>query len=151
LINFYHKNFDQLLVDELYNILRLRQEVFIVEQDCPYLDNDGLDQASSHVIGLQEEKIVAYARILPKSIQYNDYAAIGRVVTSAPVRGQKIGQQLFDFALKTCCSLYPKDPIKLSSQVYIKKFYASFGFEEVGETYLEDGIPHISMTYKKHL
>jgi len=151
LINFQSKSYEELLTDELYDILTLRQEVFIVEQDCPYLDNDGLDKSSLHIIGTQNEKVVAYARILPKSIQYKDYTAIGRVVTSKSIRGQKIGQKLFDYALKTCLDLYPEYQIKLSSQVYIKKFYADFGFEEIGDAYLEDDIPHIAMVYKKHL
>ena len=151
MIKFSAKEFSDLTLDELYDLLKLRQEVFIVEQDCPYLDSDGLDQDSLHILGYLNESIVAYARILPKGIQYENYAAIGRVVSSQTIRKQKVGSQLFDFALKKCIDIFPNDPIKLSSQVYIKQFYASFGFVEKGEPYLEDDIPHIAMTYEAHL
>lgn len=145
------KKFQELSLTELYELLKLRQEIFVVEQDCPYLDADGLDQESLHIMGFQSDKMLAYARVIPAGLQYENYTAIGRVVSSLSIRRQKLGTQLFKFALETCINTFPESKIKLSSQVYIKSFYANFGFKEIGESYLEDDIPHIAMIYDKHL
>lgn len=144
------KTFSELSNIELYQILKLRQEVFIVEQNCPYSDLDDLDQQSFHTLGTCQNKLVAYSRILPKGMSYQKYCAIGRVVTEKGIRGQKFGQQIFESALKHCLKLFPNEPIKLSAQVYIKQFYENFGFKETGVTYLEDDIPHIAMVYQNH-
>lgn len=139
------KKFDALSLHELYDILTLRQEVFIVEQDCPYLDNDNKDQLSHHVIALVEEKIVAYARVVPPSISYEKYSSIGRVVNHESIRSKGIGKKVMVASIKLCKDLYPTHSIKISAQVYILNFYKSLGFEAVGEEYLEDNIPHKAM------
>jgi ElaA protein len=147
-INIKTKSFDELSTQELYEILSLRQAVFIVEQDCPYLDVDGLDKNAIHISLYYDYKLAAYARIIPKGLAYPDHVAIGRVVSSAEFRGQGYGKLLFKKAVQTCKKIYTGDDIKLSSQTYIQKFYADFGFKTVGLEYLEDGIPHIAMVYE---
>ncbi|MEM9546966.1 MAG: GNAT family N-acetyltransferase [Bacteroidota bacterium] len=138
--------FNQLTTNQLYEIMRLRQEVFIVEQDCPYLDADGKDQRSYHVLGNdQTQSLQAYTRLVPPGISYSAYSSIGRVVTSAQVRGKKCGKPLMQFSIDWCKKLWPQSSIKISAQTYILKFYNDLGFTEVGETYLEDNIPHIAM------
>lgn len=131
----------------LYDILQLRQEVFIVEQDCPYLDADGKDQDSHHVIFYNESKLVAYTRLVPKGISYEDYVSIGRVLNHESARGKGIGKDLMNYSIKKCKELFPNDKIKISAQVYLLKFYQDLGFEETGERYLEDDIPHCGMIY----
>ena len=138
--------FDQLSTDQLYEIMRIRQEVFVVEQNCPYLDADGKDQQSSHVLGIdQNQKLQAYTRLVPPGISYPKYASMGRVVTSSEVRGKKYGNPLMQFSIDWCKKLWPDSPIKISAQTYIVKFYNNLGFREVGNPYLEDDIPHIAM------
>lgn len=140
------KKFDELSLHELYGILALRQEVFVVEQDCPYLDADGKDQHSWHLMGVDEKgKLVAYTRLLPKGISYEKYPSIGRVVTSPSARGGGIGRELMERSLWWMEQLFPQEAIKISAQCYLEKFYKSLGFEIVGAEYLEDGIPHYPM------
>lgn len=141
------RSFDELSTKELYEIISLRQAVFIVEQNCPYPDADGLDYDSIHVCLYENDILAAYARILPKGLSYTNYTAIGRVVSADQFRGKGYGKELFHKALETCLNTFPKDNIKLSSQTYIKQFYADFGFIATGEEYLEDDIPHIAMVY----
>lgn len=139
--------FDELDIHLLYDIMRLRQEIFVVEQDCPYLDADGVDLKSHHVTLTTDNKLIAYTRIVPPGISYEEYSSIGRVVTDAQYRINGIGTQIMSYSIKKTKALYPTHSIKISSQVYIHKFYAQLGFEIVGEEYLEDGIPHIGMVY----
>jgi ElaA protein len=140
------KKFNDLSLHELYGILALRQEVFVVEQDCPYLDADDKDQHSWHLMGVDEKgKLVAYTRLLPKGISYEKYPSIGRVVTSPSARGGGIGRELMEQSLWWTEQLFPKEDIKISAQCYLEKFYKSLGFEIVGAEYLEDGIPHYPM------
>jgi len=147
-ISFYSKSFDDLTTSELYKMLQLRQKVFVVEQDCPYLDADDLDQAAMHVIGSNEAKeIHAYSRILPARTSYPEYASIGRIITSNESRGTGLGGRLMQESLALCRQLHPQD-IKISAQVYAEKFYNKHGFQSVGVGYLEDGIPHIAMIVK---
>ena len=147
-ITFYSKSFDQLSTIELYKILQLRQEVFVVEQDCPYLDADNLDQGAMHMIGMNPDGTVhAYARILAINTSYPDYSSIGRIITSAASRGTGLGGRLMAATLALCRQLHPHD-IKISAQVYAEKFYNKYGFQSVGVGYLEDGIPHIGMIAK---
>ncbi|MCL4113227.1 UNVERIFIED_CONTAM: hypothetical protein GTU68_032854 [Idotea baltica] len=146
-ITFHSKSFDQLTTIELYKILQLRQQVFVVEQDCPYLDADDLDQEAMHVIGSHESgEVHAYARVLPVGTSYPEYASIGRIITSEASRGTGLGARLMKESLALCRQLHHKD-IKISAQVYAEKFYTKFGFESVGTGYLEDGIPHVGMVY----
>lgn len=141
--------FYELSLDQLYELLRLRQEVFIVEQDCPYLDTDDKDQISYHVLGLDKNgKLQAYTRIVPQGISYKDYTSIGRVITSSIIRGKNQGKPLMQYSIERCLDLWPDQSIKISAQTYIVRFYNSLGFEEIGEEYLEDNIPHIAMIRK---
>ncbi|MEL6389464.1 MAG: GNAT family N-acetyltransferase [Bacteroidota bacterium] len=142
----YHiTKFEDLNLHLLYQILRLRQEVFVVEQDCAYLDADGLDEQSYHVIGIDpNDTVQAYARVLPAGHSYPEYASIGRVVTSPAYRGQGEGLRTMQRSLALARSL-DWTPIKLSAQVYAIPFYEQLGFRSVGDEYLEDGIPHIGM------
>lgn len=139
------KSFDQLSLEELYQILRLRQEVFVVEQNCPYLDNDNKDQAGLHLLIWKNKDLAAYARLLPKGVAYSDYASIGRVVSSPKYRKMGFGRQLMINAIKEVRQRWSNDQIKISAQVYLIDFYRSYGFHEVGEVYLEDDIEHIFM------
>ncbi len=141
--------FYRLNLDEIYAIMALRQEVFVVEQNCPYLDADGKDQDAWHVMGWDEDgDLVAYTRLLPKGISYENYAAIGRVVSSSKVRGKGAGKEIMNATIEWSKKLLPEQKIKISAQVYALDFYRNLGFEEVGEEYLEDDIPHMSMILK---
>ena len=146
-MNWIIKRFDELSLDELYNILQLRTEVFIVEQNCVYQDPDGKDQSAWHLMAIEDDKLVAYTRILPPGVAYND-PAIGRVVTSSSKRRSGLGRELMRRSIEACEKLFGNASITLSAQVYLKSFYESFGFIVVGEEYLEDGIPHIKMSRK---
>jgi ElaA protein len=123
--------------------------VFIVEQDCPYLDIDDKDIYAHHVLGKDENGVIhSYSRILAKGISYEEYSSIGRVITSSNARGSGEGRKMMKFAIECIKSVYPRDRVKISSQCYISSFYQSLGFEKVGEEYLEDNIPHIAMILK---
>lgn len=140
------KTFSELSLDELYEIMALRQEVFVVEQDCPYLDADGKDQDSWHLTGVDKNgKLIAYARIVPQGISYKNYPSIGRIITAASVRGKGVGKKLLLASLEATGKLFEGQAIKISAQCYLIKFYESFGFKTSGEEYLEDNIPHIAM------
>lgn len=133
----------------LFKILQLRQEVFIVEQDCPYLDADEKDLQALHLIGYDEaQNICCYARILAKGISYPGYASIGRVITKIEKRKSGLGSTLMKEAIKVCESIYPNQKIKISAQTHLAEFYQKLGFELTGENYLEDNIPHSAMIYK---
>ncbi len=137
------KYFDKLSKEELYKILYLRQEVFVVEQNCPYQDADNLDQEAHHVMGFREDKLIVYARILPPNTEGKVY--IGRIVTDPKVRSKGLGKLLMEETLKQTRKLYPQKEIWMSAQTYLIKFYQSFGFIVNGTEYLEDDIPHIQM------
>ena len=138
--------FNELSLIQLYRILQLRQEVFVVEQNCPYLDADDKDQESYHVIGFDEAGILqAYTRLSPSGISYNDYTSIGRVITSSAIRGKNQGTPLMQYSIDQCLKIWPEKSIKISAQTYIVKFYNSLGFVVTGNEYLEDDIPHIAM------
>ena len=143
------KNFEQLSLNELYQLLYLRQEVFIVEQNCPYFDLDFMDQAAYHLCGYDSEgDLVAYTRLLPKGTSYPGYNSIGRVITSAKIRGKGLGRGLMELSIDYTRKLIGDSPIKIGAQDHLRKYYGSLGFEPVGETYYEDGILHISMILK---
>ncbi|MCB0633279.1 MAG: GNAT family N-acetyltransferase [Saprospiraceae bacterium] len=137
--------FYELELDQLYELMALRQAVFVVEQNCPYLDADGKDQASWHLLGYQHNVLVAYTRLIPVGLSYAEYASIGRVITSALVRGTGIGRKLMEESLARMETLFDHPVIKISAQSYLIDFYGSLGFKPVGDPYLEDGIPHIAM------
>jgi ElaA protein len=137
--------FEKLSTLQLYRILQLRSQVFIVEQDCPYQDADGKDLHAYHLCAWEGEQAVAYARLLPPGTSYTGYASIGRVVTALSHRRFGIGKELMKQALLYCSRLFEEQPVKISAQLYLKKFYESFGFEAEGDIYLEDDIEHIAM------
>ncbi len=139
------KSFDQLSIYELYGLLRIRQEVFVVEQNCPYQDLDDKDQKAHHIIAYHDDKIVAYTRLLAPGASYPDYSSIGRVVNDQEYRGKGIGKVIMKVSIEKTKELYPHHPIKISAQTYILDFYSSLGFVAIGEEYLEDDIPHRGM------
>ena len=128
----------------MYQILQLRAEVFVVEQDCVYQDVDGKDQKSLHIFGIKNQQIVAYTRIF-KPGDYFKNASIGRVVVVASERKYGFGNALMETSIGAIKNYFKVDQITISAQVYLKKFYESHGFLQVGNDYLEDGIPHIEM------
>ncbi|NWK87128.1 GNAT family N-acetyltransferase [Raoultella terrigena] len=136
----------ELTVPQLYALLKLRCEVFVVEQNCPYQDVDGDDLIGEnrHLLGWRGDELVAYARIL-KSAEDFEPVVIGRVIVSPTVRGEKLGYQLMEKALASCTRLWPQKAIYLGAQAHLKSFYASFGFQAVTDVYDEDGIAHIGM------
>ena len=148
MISFVSKNFQALTTKELYTILALRSEVFVVEQNCPYQDVDGKDLNSIHILGYHNSQLVAYARVLEQGVSYKEYASIGRIVTSPSIRGKSHGHKLVDFAIEVCQKSFQGQPIKISAQVHLEKFYNAHSFKATGEAYLEDDIPHIGMILK---
>jgi ElaA protein len=140
------KAFSELTVHELYDMLRLRSEVFVVEQNCVFPDMDDKDQLCHHILFYNDDNVlVATARLVPAGVSYPEVMSIGRIVTSQLVRGTGIGKQLVDFCITECYRLFGKAPIKIGAQLYAKKFYESFGFEQSSDVYDEDGIDHIKM------
>ncbi|MBL7738059.1 MAG: GNAT family N-acetyltransferase [Chitinophagaceae bacterium] len=138
------KKFDALTPGELYVILRLRSEVFVVEQHCVFLDMDNKDQSCYHLMGWQADQLVAYTRLMPPGISYPE-PSIGRVVTSPAARGSGAGKLLMEKSIAETERLFGKVSVKIGAQLYLKKFYASLGFEQSSEVYDEDGIDHIEM------
>lgn len=137
--------FEDLRLEQLYASMALRQIVFVVEQDCPYLDADGKDAGSWHLFGWQGEQLQAYARLLPEGLSYPKDASIGRVVTHPDVRGTGLGVALMEKSIAECMRLWPQSSLRISAQSYLEAFYQRFGFENTGKHYLEDGIPHQEM------
>lgn len=147
-ISYHCLSFDALSKEQLYALLALRQEVFIVEQHCPYLDADGQDQVALHVLGLTEEgRLATYTRLLPVGVGYEHYAAIGRVITAGFARGKGLGRPLMQISLQKLREQWGDVPVKLSAQAHLQSYYQSVGFAPVGKVYMEDGIPHIGMVY----
>ena len=148
-ITWYHKHFKYLSTTELYQILQLRNEVFIVEQNCPFQDLDDKDFECYHLLGFDgdAQQVLAYTRIVPPGVSYPE-ASIGRVVTAPQARGEGIGKELMQKSIVLLFELYGEVSIKIGAQLYLKKFYESFGFQQVGEMYLEDDIEHILMVRK---
>ncbi|WP_460804870.1 GNAT family N-acetyltransferase [Microbulbifer agarilyticus] len=140
--------FDQLSLDELYEILRARQEVFAVEQTSIYQDADGKDQDAMHLICWESNTdvptLLAYLRLVPPGKKYAE-PSIGRVLTRDSVRGTGIGKDLMRRGIKYTLEAFPRSPIRISAQLYLKRFYEAFDFAQVSEVYDEDGIPHIEM------
>ncbi|MEP6947879.1 MAG: GNAT family N-acetyltransferase [Ginsengibacter sp.] len=139
------KSFTDLTNTELYKILQLRNEVFVVEQHSIYQDCDNKDLKSQHLTAWKDDAIVAYSRILPPGIPYHNAASIGRVVTSPAARGQDLGRQLILKSLENLYRLFGHVPVIIGAQFYLKKFYESFSFIQYGDIYMEDGLQHITM------
>lgn len=138
------KTFDELTIYELHDLLQLRSEVFVVEQDCVYQDIDGKDAKAIHVLGKKDGKIVAYTRCFPPGIYFNE-AAIGRVVVQQNQREHSYGHSIMNASKQAIKEKFHTDTIKLSAQTYLIKFYEAHGFTVTGKEYLEDGIPHVAM------
>lgn len=138
------KPFEALTVTELYDILQLRSKIFVVEQNCIYLDLDGKDKVALHLFGIYDDKIVAHARLLKPGISF-DNASIGRVVVDSDYRDRKWGHLLMEKAILGIRENFGESQIKIGAQLYLKKFYEKHGFVQTSEMYLEDDIPHIEM------
>lgn len=144
MLSFKIKRFNALSTLELYQLLQLRSEVFVVEQNCVYQDIDGKDTKAIHVLGYYENTMIAYSRLFDKG-DYFDEASIGRVVVSPKVRAKKFGHDIMTISIQTIENEFKTTQITISAQEYLKKFYESHGFVQTSETYLEDDIPHIQM------
>ena len=142
------KAFDQLSLQELYTILTMRTNVFVVEQACPYPELDGKDPNCLHLLGTINGELVAYLRILPAGLRY-DEVSIGRVVVKPSHRGKGLGRLMMEQAIYCITNEWKESQIKIGAQAYLEKFYQSLGFEPVSEVYLEDDIPHLDMLYSK--
>lgn len=142
-ISFELKTYDELEKHELYALLQLRAEVFVVEQDCPYQDVDGKDDKALHVLGYKDQELVAYTRIF-KAGAYFNHTSIGRVVVKKEQRAYGYGKRLMQYSIAVASD---KDTliIEISAQEYLRRFYNELGFKQVGSGYLEDNIPHIRM------
>jgi ElaA protein len=138
------KPFDRLTPNELYQLLRLRSEVFVVEQQCIYLDEDNRDQHAFHLMGWQSQMLAAYSRLF-KPGDYFEEASIGRIITAPEMRHKGIGRSLVKKSIEITRRLYGNIPVKIAAQYYLRAFYRSFGFQTAGEIFLEDGIEHIEM------
>ena len=138
------KYFDELTAHELYAILKLRNEVFVVEQNCVFQDADDKDQKCYHLMGILQNKLAAYARLVPAGAAYKN-VSIGRIVTSPQFRNRGAGKALMTSAISQCNELFNEQTIQIGAQLYLKKFYESFGFKQTSDVYDEDGIPHIEM------
>lgn len=141
-------SYKDLTLNQFHDIIQLRIDVFVVEQDCPYPELDGKDKKAFHVFGLNDEgETIAVARLLPKGISYKEIS-IGRVATAKKVRHEKIGIELMETSMEFIKTNYPNEPVRISAQSYLVKFYEKFGFKSTGKTYLEDNIPHTEMLYQ---
>jgi len=139
------KTFSELSNEELYKILQIRNEVFVVEQNCAYQDCDNKDLNAFHLTAWDENNLIAYTRLLPPGYSYPAAASIGRVCVSFSSRRKKLGKLLMSKSIAQVYHLFGTVPIKISAQLYLRRFYESFSFTQFGDVYLEDGIEHISM------
>jgi ElaA protein len=138
------KTFQELTTKELYHLIQLRIDVFCVEQNCVYQDLDGKDEKAIHIIGKKNNKIIAYTRVF-KAGDYFKESSIGRVVVRKDERQHKYGYDIMKASIQAVKEYFNETTIKLSAQTYLRKFYNNLGFKEIGQEYLEDGIPHIVM------
>lgn len=150
-MNWHCKTFSQLTTDELYDFLKLRVDVFVVEQECYYSDLDDLDRHPDvrHIFCYEDNQMLGYCRILPPALVYDDKSAIGRVIVSELARGRKLGYELMALANQQVDELWPEADCKISAQEHLKHFYQKLGFEQITDMYLEDNIPHIGMLRKQ--
>lgn len=143
-ITFHWYQFSELTLEQLYAALKLRAEVFVVEQNCVYLDVDGKDQQAIHLLGTENNQLIAYLRLFPPTTAQN-YITVGRVVTAKKIRGKGQAMKMMRELARYCKNHYPNVSIEGSAQLYLKKFYERLGYQICGEIYDEDGIPHIRM------
>ena len=147
MIDFKIKEYKDVTKEELYDLLQLRSEVFVVEQDCVYQDIDGKDQKALHVLGYKAENLIAYTRIF-KPGDYFDNASIGRVIVKEGQRKYGYGNDLMKVSIQAILDHYNTEIVEISAQTYLNNFYTNLGFQDIGTGYLEDGIPHIRMIKK---
>jgi len=140
------KKFDELSQEELYKIIKLRIEVFIIEQNCIYQDCDGKDINAYHLFSEEDGNVIACLRILNKGVSF-DEVAIGRVIVDKAYRGKGIAKEMIRKAIAFIEEIIKERAIRISAQAHLEKFYGSFGFKKTSEVYMEDGIPHIQMLY----
>lgn len=143
--------FEQLAKEDVYSLLQLRQQVFIVEQNCPYLDADGLDQHAYHLLAHLKHtpsELAGYLRVIPPGRKFTE-PAIGRLLTTQTIRGTGLGRELMAQAIGFIKTQHPGLPIKISAQLYLSELYIDLGFQAISEPYDEDGIPHIMMLHPK--
>lgn len=138
------KSFTELTTQELYELLQLRSEVFVVEQDCVYQDIDGKDQRALHVLGYSNNILVAYTRLFKPGDYFNE-ASIGRVVVKESERHHQYGYAIMEASNQAIKEIFNETVIKISAQTYLNKFYTNLGYKAIGEEYQEDGIPHVAM------
>lgn len=146
-MNIVIKQFSELSTEEIYGILKLRSEVFVVEQNCVYQDLDGKDEYAIHLFYKKESEIIAYTRIFKKGDYYKENPSIGRVVVKKKERGKELGKRIMRESILYIKNNYNNKSIELSAQKYLDKFYRELDFYAEGEDYLEDGIPHQRMFY----
>jgi ElaA protein len=142
------KSFPTLTPNELYALMRLRSEVFVVEQHCVFLDADNKDIYCHHLMLFDHKQLIAYARLVPPGISYNEMS-VGRVVTAKEARNKGAARQLMQLAVKYCRKIFGDGPIRIGAQYYLEKFYTEIGFTATGDVYDEDGIEHIEMIMYK--
>lgn len=145
-MTYYTKSFDELSSKEIHDILALRSEVFVVEQDCVYQDIDGKDFKAFHLfIQNEKEQVLAYTRVFNVDVYHKGFVSIGRVVVAPVARGKTLGKAIMQYSIEKCQEKFGKKTIKISAQQYLDKFYTDLGFKATGKEYLEDGIPHMEM------
>lgn len=137
--------FGELTALQVYKILQLRSEVFVVEQECAYLDPDGMDLTVWHLLHCKDDQVLAYQRCIPPGVAYEGASALGRVVVAADARGGNLGRELVQRGITFNREKWPDHPLRIGAQAYLEKFYSALGFQQCSEPYLEDGIPHIHM------
>lgn len=141
-------SFDELTNVQLYDLLKLRQDVFIIEQNCIYPDIDGYDKKASHLLIYEYDELVAYSRIFAPDIKYNEETSIGRIIVSQNKRGESLGKTLIEKSINYCITNYPKSDIRIEAQAKLKNYYSDLGFIGDSDIYLVDGIDHLQMIYK---
>ncbi|WRP07420.1 GNAT family N-acetyltransferase [Rossellomorea aquimaris] len=147
-MNWKLKSFNELSTHELYGILQVRTQVFVVEQECPYMEVDGKDLHAYHLYKEENGDVVAYARLLPAGVSYKE-PSIGRVLVKDDYRGKGLASELVKRGLDFIHDELSERTVKIQAQEYLREFYGSFGFRAITETYLDDGIPHIDMILQK--
>ena len=143
-VTYFWKEFNELSLDDLYAILNLRQKVFVLEQDCPYIDADYSDQDAFHLLGYKDNDLIGYLRAFKPGIKYES-SSLGRIVTEINTRGLGVGKKIIKEGVKFLKKEYPDNEIIISAQHRLEDFYIDLGFTSRGEVYLEDDIDHIQM------
>jgi len=148
IISFNWYQFEELDPFRLYELLKLRQDVIVLEQSCLYPDLDNSDQHCEHLLATKDSKLVGYLRLIPNEHHGSRNCALGRIITTAALRGSGLGKKLVNTALQYCTQNYPEQKIQISAQLHLKEFYQGLGFVSFGNAYDDDGIMHIDMMYQ---